>query len=217
MGLCREKTARGDCPFYEIEKAEQRWYNRLSKLRICEGAAMLLLRDMREDDIEDYVRWFTTETEWMNWDAPWEWESISERSIEEERQAWKEYYASVKDLPDDSIRWKYEIEADGKHIGWICSYTDLGYLENREEILAVGLDIPETDDRRKGHGTKAFKLFLDYLRKHGHNSFFTQTWSGNIPMMKAAERLGFTEIVRKTDYREVNGKKYDAVTFRLDL
>lgn len=94
---------------------------------------------------------------------PWEWEGILENSPEEERKAWKEYYESVKDLPDDVVRWKYEIEADG------------------------------------------------------HHSFFTQTWSGNIHMMKVTERLGFTEIVRKTDYREVNGKKYDAVTFRLDL
>lgn len=31
---------------------------------------MLILRDMREEDIEDYVRWFTTETEWGNWDSP---------------------------------------------------------------------------------------------------------------------------------------------------
>ena len=140
-----------------------------------------------------------------------------ENSPEEERKAWKEYYESVKDLPDDVVRWKYEIEADGKHIGWICSYTDLEYLENEDKTLAVGLDIQEIEDRRKGYGTKAFKIYLDYLQKHGHHSFITQTWSGNIHMMKVTERLGFTEIVRKTDYREVNGKKYDAVTFRLDL
>ena len=30
------------------------------------------LRDMLESDIEDYVRWFTVEREWENWDAPWE-------------------------------------------------------------------------------------------------------------------------------------------------
>lgn len=28
---------------------------------------MTELRDMRESDIADYVRWFTTETEWGNW------------------------------------------------------------------------------------------------------------------------------------------------------
>ena len=32
----------------------------------------IILRDMIESDIEDYVRWFTTETEWSKTDAPWE-------------------------------------------------------------------------------------------------------------------------------------------------
>lgn len=50
---------------------------------------MLILRDMRESDIEDYVRWFTKETEWGNWDAPWE---AFEASEEEERKSWTEYY-----------------------------------------------------------------------------------------------------------------------------
>ena len=46
---------------------------------------MLILRDMRESDIEDYVRWFTTETEWGSWDAPWEPLGMDE---EEERKSW---------------------------------------------------------------------------------------------------------------------------------
>ena len=32
----------------------------------------IILRDMIASDIEDYVRWFTTETEWSKADAPWE-------------------------------------------------------------------------------------------------------------------------------------------------
>ena len=108
---------------------------------------MLILRDMRESDIEDYVRWFTTETEWGNWNSLWE---AFETSEEEERKSWTEYYESVKNLPDDVVRWKYEIELDGAHIGWICSYTDLEYIENEENILAIGLDIPSMENRKNG-------------------------------------------------------------------
>src|SRR5690606_30651793 len=32
----------------------------------------IILRDYNERDIEDYIRWMTTEIEWLNWDAPWE-------------------------------------------------------------------------------------------------------------------------------------------------
>lgn len=36
-------------------------------------------------------------------------------------------------------------------------------------------------------------------------------------MMRVAEKLGFREVFRKKGYREVNGQKFDAVTYRLDL
>ena len=119
---------------------------------------MLILRDMKESDIEDYVRWFTIETEWGNWDSPWE---TFETSEEEERKSWTEYYESVKNLPDNIVRWKYEIELDGSHIGWICSYTDLDYMENTENVLAIGLDIPSMENRKSGCGTKAFQMYME--------------------------------------------------------
>ena len=75
---------------------------------------------MIESDIDDYVRWFTLEREWENWDAPWEKEDTDE---EAEHTSWREYYESVKNLPDDVRRWKFEIEWNGRHIGWVSSYS----------------------------------------------------------------------------------------------
>ena len=106
---------------------------------------MLILRDMRESDIEDYVK------------------------------SWTEY------------------------------------------LLAIGLDIPCMENRKNGCGTRAFQMYMDYLREHGHKSFYTQTWPGNLAMVRVAEKLGFQEVCRKENYREVNGKMYDAITWRLDL
>jgi len=63
---------------------------------------MIVLRDMIRSDIDDYVRWFTTDTEWMKMDAPWE----SEIGVEEdERKSWNEYFKSVQGLADDAVRW----------------------------------------------------------------------------------------------------------------
>ena len=175
----------------------------------------LNLRDMVETDIEDYVRWFTSDTEWGCWDAPWE---ISfSNDVEEERKSWTEYYSSVKDLSKDTERWKFEIEVDNKHIGWVSSYTDLDYLENKDNTLAIGIDIPEESNRGKGYGTTALKLFINYLKEHGHTSLYIQTWSGNVRMIKVIEKLGFKEFYRKKDYREVRGNKYDALTYKLDI
>ena len=60
----------------------------------------IVLRDMIESDIEDYVRWFTVEREWENWDAPWEKEDTD---AEAERKRWTEYYESRKNLRMTSV------------------------------------------------------------------------------------------------------------------
>ena len=79
----------------------------------------IILRDMIESDIEDYVRWFTVEREWENWDAPWEKEDTDEDS---ERRRWTESYESRKDCPDDVRRYRLEIEWNGRHIGSVNAY-----------------------------------------------------------------------------------------------
>ncbi len=173
----------------------------------------VVLRDMIESDIGDYVRWFTEETEWMNWDAPWENEETSE---EEERRSWSEYYASVRELPPDAVRWKFEIELDGRHIGWVCRYFDLDYMENQDRIPAVGIDIPEPGLRGQGAGTEALRQFIDYLRAHGFSRVYTQTWSGNKAMLCTAEKLGFKVVCRRIGLRTVRGEKFDALTLELE-
>ena len=109
----------------------------------------IVLRDMIESDIEDYVRWFTTETEWSNTDAPWE---PIESDEETERTSWREYFESVKDLPDDVRRWKFEIEWNGRHIGWVSSYPIdenyewIGEVKDGQTVYrAIGIDICEPD------------------------------------------------------------------------
>ena len=175
---------------------------------------MLILRDMIETDIEDYVEWFTKDTEWGDWDAPWE---EFEGDEESERQGWTEYFQSVKDLPKDVTRWKFEIESEGVHIGWVSAYEDLEYVENKENIPAIGIDIPNINHRKHGNGTLALQMFIDYYVEKGYKSLYTQTWSGNHTMLRVAEKLGFKEVYREKNYREVNGEKYDALLLRLNL
>ena len=182
----------------------------------------IILRDMIESDIEDYVRWFTVEREWMNYDAPWETEASDE---ETERTSWREYYESVKDLSDDVRRWKFEIVCNGRHIGWVSSYM----MNERYEWIgadtiqpdqmvyrAVGIGICEPEFWSKGVGTAALRAFIDYHFKNGFDALYTQTWSGNVRMLRCAEKLGFVECDRCVEEREVNGKKYDGLTLRLE-
>lgn len=179
----------------------------------------IILRDMVESDIEDYVRWFTTETEWSKTDAPWE---PIESDRETEYTSWRKYYESVKDLPDDVHRWRLEIEWNGRHVGWVSSYSiDENYKwigkvkEGQNVYHAVGIDICESDVWGNGIGTNALRAFINYIFESGLDEIYTQTWSGNIRMLRCAEKLGFKEYNRNRCSREVAGQKYDGLTFRL--
>lgn len=178
---------------------------------------MVILRDMIESDIEDYVHWFSEPSEnndWDRWDAPWEWE---ETTPDAEREVWTRRYQSVQALAPDAPRWRFEIEADGTHIGWVSAYTDLGWLDNPDELPAIGIDIPLRTHRGHGYGKAALQLFMEYWKKQGYRQLYTQTWSGNMPMLQLAQRLGFREIARTKNLREVDGKRYDAITMMINL
>ena len=151
----------------------------------------IILRDMIESDIDDYVRWFTTETEWSKTDAPWE---PIESDDETERASWQEYYESVKDLPDDVRRWKFEIEWNGRHIGWVSSYPIdehyewIGEIQDGQTVYrAIGIDICEPDVWGKGVGTNALRAFMNYYFENGVDELYTQTWSGNVRMLRCAD------------------------------
>ena len=181
----------------------------------------IILRDMIESDIEDYVRWFTVEREWENWDAPWENEDTCE---ETERKKWTEYYESVKDRPDDVHRWKFEIEWNGRHIGWVSSYCIdenyewVGKIKDGQTVYrAIGIDICEPDLCSNGIGTKALRAFINYYFENGVNELYTQTWSGNVRMLRCAEKLGFVECNRNVGTREVDGQKFDGLTFKIKM
>ena len=85
------------------------------------------------------------------------------------------------------------------------------------QLLAVGIDIPDSKARGKGYGAQALCMFIKYLLDKGIDDIYTQTWSGNERMIHIAEKIGFEEYRRKKEFRLVRGKKYDGLTFRLNM
>ena len=55
---------------------------------------------------------------------------------------------------------------------------------------------------------------MNYYFENGVNELYTQTWSGNVRMLRCAEKLGFAECDRDAGAVEVDGQKYDGLTFR---
>jgi len=175
---------------------------------------MIKLRDFKESDINDYINWFTKDTEWMNWDAPWQEVVTSE---EKEKERWSKYLEKVKQLKDDDLRNRFEIDYDGIHVGCVNAYKDTAYFPNPDNHFAIGAGIIPQQYRSKGIAYEALNQFMDYLMQKGETCFYTQTWSGNIPMLALAKKLGFEEVMRLKDYRYINGKYYDAITLKKEI
>ena len=183
----------------------------------------IVLRDMKEPDIADERRWYTEETEWALWDAPWEMEEVlRDFDPEKHRKSSLEWIAVRK--PDHRLSLEIDT-ADGVHIGSVSAYCIDEHFdwqkvtteEDRRKLnWAVGIEISESSYWSGGWGTQALTAFLRYHLEEGYKNLYTQTWSGNFRMIGLAKKLGFVECNRKHGNRLVRGETYDGLTFRLD-
>jgi len=185
----------------------------------------IVLRDMRESDIDDEIRWNTVQTEWALWDAPWETEEeLKTFDPEEHRKKELEWLAARK--PEHRLSLEIDT-ADGVHLGAVSSYCidgDCNWLEKapqgeeerRKARWAVGIDIHDPAYWSGGWGTQALAAYIRYHLDGGYTELYAQTWSGNFRMTALAEKLGFRECQRREGIRQVRGKAYDGLTFRLD-
>lgn len=180
----------------------------------------ITLRDYILSDVEDEVRWTTTETEWFQHDTPWmQIESVNANELRIDMEK------IINSMPQNSIRWRFEIEVDGRHIGLVSSYyLDKNFeytpwesidqsknaIENNS-IRGLGIEICEMEYWGKGLGAKVLTMLMDYYRSFGENHFLIETWSGNFRMLGLAEKLGFSEVKRIKDAHNVNGQSYDEI------
>jgi RimJ/RimL family protein N-acetyltransferase len=162
------------------------------------------LRLTEPKDIADYHRWFSTEKEWTKWDAPWEKvdDAFEARYIEKVRTKME------SGNPDPG---RFEIESDGRHIGWVSSY----WMAPDRTRLAVGIIIAESGCWGKGIGKQALAKWIDFLFEHRPVSeLWCETWSGNVRMVKLALSSGFLVHEDHTSVI-VEGLSFRRMRFRL--
>ncbi|HRX13833.1 MAG TPA: GNAT family protein [Eubacteriales bacterium] len=178
----------------------------------------IILRDYLEKDIADEIRWFNKETAWMTADTPWE-PIVPANEIEIENDI-RRYLSSIR---SDAERSRLEIETEGKHIGFVCAYSPNkdfeiqdNQIQNANKYCALGIEICEPAFWGKGLGAQALSAFIRYYHNYDFNVFYLETWSGNVRMIKCAEKLGFSIYKRELNARKVNDVNYDAIFMRLD-
>ena len=119
----------------------------------------VVLRDYLPSDVEDEVRWTNIDTAWFYADTPW---MTMEPVDPDELRA--DMMEIMSNMLEDAIRWRFEIEVDGRHIGMVSSYyLDENYeptpwesidqrrnAEENHSIRALGIEICEMDCWGKG-------------------------------------------------------------------
>lgn len=184
----------------------------------------LILRDITPSDIETHLFWFSKETEWWEWDAAcWYLQKLSaeqlQAEIENKKNGLQNFVNIISKKKPEEKRYSFEIEekSSGRLVGWISCYCIDSNFETTDDdaFFAFGIDIPEKKYRNKGYGFQAFSAAINYYKANGINEVYTQTWSGNIPMIKLAEKIGFKLVNVRKNIREHNGQKYDALTFKI--
>ncbi len=90
-----------------------------------------------------------------------------------------------------------------------CGLIDIEHVTRKAEL---GIFIGEKDCWNKGYGTEAIKLLLDYsfnlLNLH---NIMLEVFSFNKRAINCYKNIGFKEIGRRREAREIAGQKYDEV------
>lgn len=204
------------CPYVYLELTRENWLAG-KPIRYRD----IVLRDMRESDIADWIRWYNVEIEWSDWDAP-------DEALEPvDAVAYREEMYQFLSQPQQGFRNFFELDtAEGKHIGMVTSYAiDENFKwQSWQDAHAsgklrftLGVDICDSSVWGRGLGTQALTAFVQHFLDNGKDELYVQTWSGNVRMVRCAEKLGFTVCHREIGSRHIRGGIYDGLTFQLDL
>lgn len=152
------------------------------------------MKDFSSADIEHTIHWQLIETEWLEWDAPWELEE--EISFNPEQYRINMINMLSEQLDPDRIRYRFQIylnHEDNKCIGWINAYRidDDFCWTNDPRNITIGISIADLNSRRKGYATEAWSLYVNYLLNNKIHDIYSQTWSGNLRIIGLMEKIGF--------------------------
>ncbi|MFJ8064610.1 GNAT family N-acetyltransferase [Psychrobacillus sp. NPDC096426] len=161
----------------------------------------VVLKESTEEDIDELYFWKYEEKEQeaKKWNGPY----IPESTIskEEYRKQWEQEI--IPNVPASLM-----IKCDGKAVGNVGSY----WVDKNTNWLETGIVIYDKKYWNGGYGSEAYKLWIDFLFTSTNlHRLGMSTWSGNIRMVKVAERIGMKEEARIRNARTVDGEYFDAI------
>lgn len=169
----------------------------------------IILRELRLNDLDDYLKWKHPSREYHKYNGPYyekETEEELKKSVEGYREEIKK--GKVKVLVDKKIIANKETDEIIGEVNW--------YWKS-EETLWMELGIVIFNEKYWGQGLGSIVLKMWVNEKFSDHPALVRlgvsTWSGNERMMKLAEKLGFKKEAIYRKARIVNGKYFDSVSY----
>lgn len=138
--------------------------------------------------------------EWLQWNGPYFHDPI---------YTWSEFQSRAERYINNDLY--YGVFDKDKLIGSVSAYYEDGDLQR---WLEVGIVLYDDSIWGKSIGTRAMKLWLSHLFAEidlPHISF--TTWSGNLGMIRIAQKLGMTEEGRIRKVRFWQNQYWDSVKY----
>ena len=168
----------------------------------------LHLRDWLEQDLDLYWNWIQPGHLHHDYNGPY-----YTRSLESIQLGFDQLKKRVLDKNFCDPRESLVIadKASNQIIGLVSSYWE----SIETQWLCAGLTLYDESTWGKGLGYEALGLWTDYLFRARPSivRLDLRTWSGNLGMMRLAEKLGYQFEARFRKARIVKGAYYDSVGY----
>lgn len=166
----------------------------------------ITLRYWNDDDFQVYKKWHDGTFKWMELNGPY----YPVKTIDDVNQEIQQ----IQEALHHNRNVQRMVIADSrlnKLIGTVSWY----WQSKATNWISIGLALYDETYWNKGLGYQALGLWCDYLFKHFPTiaRLDLRTWSGNIGMLKLAEKIGFLLEARFRKARIVNGNYYDSIGY----
>ncbi|MFK7906124.1 MAG: GNAT family N-acetyltransferase [Chitinophagales bacterium] len=169
----------------------------------------IVLRDWILEDLSVYEYWQTEDLEWKKWNGPY-YPLVSAEKLQQDLKKRRE-----KILQKDFSSPRQLLVIADKHSNKFLGTVSWYWQSKETNWLSNGIVLFDTRHRSKGIGFEALGLWNQYLFDSMPNiaRLDLRTWSGNLGMMRLAEKLGYTLEARFRKARIVQGKYYDSIGY----
>lgn len=169
----------------------------------------IILRELEIKDLEDYLYWNHPSREFHKFNGPY----YGKRSEEE-------LIKYVEEIEDQLLKGERNVLKDKKIIANKDTDEIIGqvnwYWKSQETLWKeVGIVIFNENYWGKGIGYTALKMWINEIFAENPKliRLGLSTWSGNLRMMRLAEKLGLKKEAVYRKARIVDNKFYDSVSY----